>query len=168
MAKINSQNVINQFDKKTEKNTPVTMLNNELKGVLMPTIKIKTYEYIGKLKIKSLNINLPVMAEWDYERLKIAPCRYSGSIYDNNLIIAAHNYKSHFGALSQVNLGDYVEFIDAYGVIHAFEVLNIEVLQAEEIEKLLDNNKNEWDLTLFTCTMSGKSRYVIRCEQVIY
>ncbi len=45
----------------------------------MPTVLIGGYAYIGEIEIPSLQIRLPVMESWDYDRLKISPCRYSGS-----------------------------------------------------------------------------------------
>ena len=53
----------------------------------MPTETIDGQRYIGKLEIPSLGLTLPVMENWDYERLKISPCRYSGSYYYDDLVI---------------------------------------------------------------------------------
>ena len=40
----------------------------------MPTVTIDGYDYIGYVEVPVLGLKLPVMAEWDYDRLKIAPC----------------------------------------------------------------------------------------------
>ena len=45
----------------------------------MPVIEIEGNFYIGVLEIPSLELSLPVMADWDYEKMKIAPCHYYGS-----------------------------------------------------------------------------------------
>ena len=58
----------------------------------MPTVEINGQECIGTLEIPSLGLKFPVISEWSDEKLKKAPCRYSGSAYLNNLIIAGHNY----------------------------------------------------------------------------
>ena len=58
----------------------------------MPVVEIDGCDYIGVLSFPSLSLELPVMAEWDYARLKIAPCRYAGSYFTGDLVIAAHNY----------------------------------------------------------------------------
>ena len=55
------------------------------------TVTVGGYDYIGYLSIPSLSLELPVMAEWDYARLRVAPCRETGSVKDQNLVIAAHN-----------------------------------------------------------------------------
>lgn len=69
----------------------------------MPTVHINGYDYIGTLSVPSLELELPVMAQWDYDRLKIAPCRQFGSSRTDDLVIAAHNYQNHFGRLKELS-----------------------------------------------------------------
>lgn len=71
----------------------------------MPTVEIDGYDYIGYLDIPSLELSLPVMSEWSYPQLKIAPCRYAGSVYLDDMILAAHNYDRHFGRLKNLEGG---------------------------------------------------------------
>ena len=52
----------------------------------MPTVQLDGYEYIGILRIQALSLELPVMSEWSYSALKIAPCRYAGSAYSDDLV----------------------------------------------------------------------------------
>ena len=66
-------------------------------------LTVYEYTYIGILTIPSLGIELPVQDEWSYPNLKIAPCRYAGTVADGNLIVAAHNYRSHFGRIGELN-----------------------------------------------------------------
>ena len=72
----------------------------------MPTVTIDGYDYIGYVEVPVLGLKLPVMAEWDYDRLKIAPCRQFGSTRTDDLVIAAHNFESHFGRLKELTGGD--------------------------------------------------------------
>ena len=69
---------------------PDYVLNPDME---MPTQEIEGNDYIGVLEIPSLGLSLPVMSEWSYPRLKLAPCRYHGSAYTGSLTIAAHNYR---------------------------------------------------------------------------
>ena len=48
---------------------------------------INGIDFIGVLIIPALELELPVISEWNYPNLKSAPCRYSGSAYLNNLIL---------------------------------------------------------------------------------
>ena len=65
---------------------------------------------------EALDVEVPVMSTWSYPQLRIAPCRYQGSAYLDNLIICAHNYDVHFGGLKHLEPGDAVAFTDADGI----------------------------------------------------
>lgn len=129
----------------------------------MTEVEIDGYYYIGYVSIPALNLELPVMSQWDYARLKIAPCRYSGSTKTDDLVIAAHNYVRHFGKLSRLSVGDTVYFTDMDGVRSSYEVAVVDVLVPTAVAEM---TAGEYDLTLFTCTYGGKSRMTIRCDRV--
>ena len=62
----------------------------------MLTAQVDGYDCIGVLSIPVLGMELPVLTDWSYAKLKIAPCHYFGSCYEKDFVIAAHNYQSHF------------------------------------------------------------------------
>lgn len=86
----------------------------------MPVVMLDGYEYVGYVEIPVLGLKLPVMSEWDYTRLKIAPCRQFGSSRTDDLVIAAHNYESHFGHLKDLSEGDSVTFTDMEGIFNTY------------------------------------------------
>lgn len=126
----------------------------------MPEKEIAGDYYIGVLEIPSLGISLPVIGEWDDDALQIAPCRYSGSAYTGNLVIAAHNYQTHFGRIKTLSSGDQVIFTDVKGRSFLYEVAAVETIQSTAVEEVLNE---EWDLTLFTCTIDGFERVAVHC-----
>ena len=126
----------------------------------MPVIEIDGYDYIGVLQIPSLDLTLPVISDWSYPALQIAPCRYEGSAYDGGLVIAGHNFDSHFGNLSRLEPGDEIRFVDLSGHTFTYAVAETEVLDATAIDQMVNGG---WDLTLFTCTLSGETRFTVRC-----
>ena len=140
-------------------NAPAYLADPEMP---MPTVSFDGNDYIGRVDVPSLGLSLPVISEWSYPRLKIAPCRYTGSAYLDNLIIAAHNYSSYFGNLNRLNTGDTVTFTDVDGNQFTYAVSLIEDLPGTAIEEM---QAGEWDLTLFTCTLGGRSRVTVRCER---
>ena len=79
------------------------------------------------------------------------------------MIIAAHNYQSHFGTLSEVSLGDEIIFTDIDGNIFLYEVADFENLRGTQVEDMLNS---DWELTLFTCTYGGASRVTVRCKKI--
>ena len=129
----------------------------------MPEKTVNGRAYIGVLSIPSLNLELPVLSQWSYPNLKVAPCRYSGSLYQNDLIICAHNYASHFGKLKELQPGDIVLFTDMDEHVVTFQVVERETLNPMDVEGM---EAGDWDLTLFTCTIGGQTRVTIRLERV--
>lgn len=128
----------------------------------MPVTNIKGYDYIGYLHIPDLKLELPVMSEWDYTRLKKAPCRHFGSTYSDDLVIAAHNYNGHFGRLKDLELGAVITFTDVEGTVNTYSVAEHMKVGPYDVELIRDS---EYDLILYTCTYGGNSRVAIGCER---
>ena len=131
--------------------------------ISMTELEIDGYSYIGYLSIPSQSLELPVISQWDYDKLQVAPCRYSGSISEKNLVLIAHNYSSHFGNLDQLEFEDEVRFTDAEGVVTYYRVGSIDVVPPASAEEVTAGDS---DLALVTCTYSGKTRIVVYCDEV--
>lgn len=122
----------------------------------------KGYNFIGYLEIPKLKLTLPVMADWNYDKLNISPCRYSGSLLTDDLVIAAHNYSSHFGNIYRLEKGDKVNFTDSSGNMYSYEVVLTDTLNPVEINKM---TSGEYALSLFTCNWTGTARVTVRCNR---
>lgn len=144
-------------DPDTTQPTEPDMANQEL-----PIALINGYEYVGYITIPSLEIELPVMSSWDYDRLKLAPCRHFGSSKTDDLVIAAHNYESHFGRLKELLVGDIVIFTDMDGTVNTYSVVSVEKLIPSEVETV---QKSGYNLVLYTCTKGGQARIVVFCDR---
>ena len=128
----------------------------------MPTVEIDGRLYLGRVTIPAIGLDLPVLSQWSSANGKVAPCRYQGSAYTGDLIIAGHNYRSHFGALKQVGVGEAVLFTDVDGNAFHYTVAAMEVLDGTAVEEM---EAGEWDLSLFTCTYGGQTRLTLRCVE---
>ena len=126
-----------------------------------PVIAVDGDAFCGKIIIEKLDIELPVYNEWNYTRLKAAPCRYIGSIATKDIIIAAHNYKSHFGSINELKIGDEIKFIDPHGKTHFYEVCELIIIDGTAVS---DMQSGGWDFTIFTCTKGGEQRVTVRCR----
>lgn len=133
------------------------------KDMEMPARRVAGRRYIGILEIGVLRLKLPVLGTFSYRNIKVAPARFFGSVYDDNLILLAHNYQSHFGKLHLLQTGDEVSFTDMDGNRFRYTVTGVEVIGGMEREKLAEG---DFDLCLFTCTLGGKNRVVVRCRRV--
>ena len=129
----------------------------------MPVREIDGIAYAALLEIPALELELPVLAEWSYDNLRLGPCRYSGSVYQNDMVIAGHNYSTQFGALRTLSLGDRVFVTDMDGNRFVFEVAEFHTLAPEQVEEMTGS---EWDLTLFTCTVGGATRLAVCCTRI--
>ena len=129
----------------------------------MPTTQVDGYDAIGVLSIPVLELELPVLTDWSYAKLKIAPCHYFGSYYEKNFVIAAHNYRSHFGRLSELQSEDIILFTDISGAVHCYEVVLMETLPGSATEEMIASG---FDLSLYTCTPGGGNRLTVRCREV--
>ena len=128
----------------------------------METVEIDGNVYLGYIAIPEIYLELPVLADWSYPNLKTAPCRYVGSFYSDDLIICAHNYTTHFGRIGNLHTDDEIILTDATGKEHRYSVINIEQLPGTAVEQIKFGNADDWDLTLFTCTLGGQSRVTVR------
>lgn len=167
LAGVSAQKVFKELDavieeNKTESNEDNALLEEETSDE-MPTVMIDGYDYIGYVEIPKIGIKLPVMADWDYERLKIAPCRNFGSVLSDDLVIAGHNYTAHFGKLDNLIIGDSVIFTDALGGVYSYTVEKLDTVAGDNVDAVQNSGH---DLVLYTCTLSGTERTAVYCNRV--
>ena len=129
----------------------------------MLTTQVDGYDCIGVLSIPVLELELPVLTDWSYAKLKIAPCHYFGSYFQKDFVIAAHNYQSHFGRLTELQPKDLILFTDISGTVYCYEVVLLETLPGNATEEMITSG---FDLSLYTCTPGGASRVTVRCNAV--
>lgn len=159
--------------------TPDKPQYEDLQGGLTPEIQVPNYVlnpqmdlpekeydgryYVGVISIPALDVELPVLKGWSRSGAKIAPCRYEGTPYLDDLVICAHNYHSHFGRLNTLKTGELVYFTDMEGNCFTYAVAAFEILQPDQVEQMCSG---QWDLTLFTCTIGGQTRFTVRCDRI--
>ncbi len=148
------------IDKESEKEKvyPDYVLDPSMK---MPVLELDGINYIGIVELPTLGVTLPIIENLNESNLRSSPCRYVGSVYRSDLVIAGHNYRSHFGSLGSLSYGDIVQFTDMDGNIFVYKVIEIETLDAYANDAMVSG---KCDLTLFTCNFSGKKRVTVRCE----
>lgn len=146
-----------KIDKSKEGKIKDYLLNPDME---MPEVQLNGLSCVGTIEIPALDLKLPVTSEWSYDLMKQAPCRYYGSIYQKNMVIAAHNSWFHFGRLSHLKEGQKVIFTDAKEHRFIYRVKVVEALSPDCVEEVTNG---KYPLTLFTCTLDAKNRVVVRC-----
>lgn len=156
-------NVVTETGERSAEHTAETIIPDYILNPLMdmPEKTVDGSNYIGILTIPSLALELPVISDWNYNSLKTAPCRYSGSVYQKNLVICGHDYSSHFGNLKLLGIGDTAIFTDMDGNTFSYTLAEMEILQPSDIEEMENSG---WSMTLFTCTIGGQNRLTLRFE----
>lgn len=126
----------------------------------LPCVQVEGNSCVGILEIPALELVLPVLDPCTETSLKAGPCRYGGTPYQKGFVVAGHNYRTHFGRLQNLKSGDMIYFTDLNQNRFPYLVETFQVLPGNAVEEMLTD---EWDLTLFTCTYSGQSRFTVRC-----
>lgn len=137
-------------------------INQEEDNVLVYQT-IKGYKTLGIISLPKLELDLPILTEWDYDRLKVGPCVYYGSIETNDLVICGHSYRTHFKYLSKLSIGDYIIITDVNNHEYIYEICDKDVINPYDIDSVIDSG---YDLTLFSCYNGGTERMTIYCRRV--
>lgn len=127
------------------------------------TIMVDGEAMFGTVSIEALGLSMPIYDTLDAEKLKTAPCRYSGSIEEENLVIAGYNYESHFADFKQLLPNEKVVLRDVHGVEHRY---NIETVYTVAAEAVVNMKWSDYDLSLFTGNRNGNRRWVVRCKLI--
>ena len=162
-AAVMPQLVESIYDRKHDAGENETATVPQIYKTQMPAAEIDGETYVGFVGIESLGLELPVTEDWSYKKLLKTPCRFSGDMYTDDLVVMAHNYDRHFGSLKELSPGDAVTFTDMDGTTVDYRVVAVDILERTDVEEMI---AGEYDLTLFTCTYGGKSRVTVRCDKV--
>ena len=116
--------------------------------------------FLGVLSVPAVSLTVPVLAEWSYYHLTLAPCRDCGSIETGDLVIAAHNYDTHFGRLSRIAPGDSVYFTDMAGSTTEYAAASVEQRDPSDAEGVRESG---YPLVLYTCSWDCTARVTVFC-----
>ncbi len=128
------------------------------------TFEIDGVSYIGLLLVPQLGLTLPVQTFLTEAALKSTPCVYGGTVAAGDLIIAGHNYNSHFTNLRTMAVGEVLYLQLADGVTYGYQLIETEIINETEVSVLEEDTG--WDLTLFTCYTDNTYRVVLRFETI--
>lgn len=119
------------------------------------------YEVIGVVGLPDLGLSLPVLAGYTQDLLAVAPCRYTDdlALEPGQLVVAGHNYRTHFGRLGELAPGSRITWQNLDGVTYTYTVTEVTEIDAGDREAL---EQGDWDLTLFTCDVTRTRRILVR------
>lgn len=157
-----SADVLSVLENQIENQNENLIYTENIDEESLKTLSVGDNTFTGIISIPEIGVELPVMSSWSYENLDVSPCLY----YEDSgkKVIAAHNYSSHFGRIKELVSGDYIVFTDTRNNITMYEVITTEILDSHDTEKMISGD--EWDMTLFTCTLSGTQRVTVRAREI--
>ena len=121
------------------------------------------------LSIPAIELNSPVLPETTKEYLNISLTQIKENQVpgEGNFTIAGHNssvFGRHFNRLHELVIGDEIQLIVGEDV-YTYQVESKTVIAATAVEVLNDTpGKNE--ITLITCTDSGRKRLAIKGQRI--
>ena len=122
------------------------------------------------IRIPSLEINYPVIAETSEELLKISVNKYWGPAQNEvgNYCIVGHNYKSKkmFGRLSEAVNGDIIELEGIDGKVVKYSVYDKYIVDPTDTKCTSQLTNGRREVTLITCTNYGTQRLVVKAREI--
>lgn len=157
-----SEHISQKLEQETIKE-PVRSENGE-----MPIETVDGVDFIGTIHIPSLDLTLPIAAQYTYQQLSQTPTRYSGSYHTNDLVVCAHNYSTHFDPLRSIALGEEIVLTTVTGQTYHYRITNRQIIEPTAVDQVFKDTASDtdWDLSLFTCTPSGLARVLVRCSRI--
>ena len=128
----------------------------------MPTVRSGAYDYIGYLDFPGYDLTMPVAATWSFPAMEISPCRHTGSVYNDNLVVAGHNYKTEFDVLFHLEAGDTVTFTDVDGNVFTYTVREFASVTPDDSDTVMNSG---YALTMYTCNWDTSERVTVFCER---
>lgn len=132
----------------------------------MPAVDIDGAPYCGTLSLPELGLELPIADTYSSGQLALTPCRYEGSLYADNLVIAGIDFDAHFGSLTTLNGGEEVAISDTLGNTVLYYVNGVETLQPTDLDRVVSGSDgtDAGDLRLMVCGADQKVRFVVHCS----
>lgn len=118
-----------------------------------------------ELEIPFLDLNQFVLDETTDENLNLALTQIKKDQIPGtgNFTIAGHRgYRDgrHFSNLSKLPVGE-LAYLHTKDQTFAYEIISSEVIEATDVQ-VLDDHEGQDELTLITCTVSGKNRVAVK------
>ena len=124
-------------------------------------------DVIAILEIEALGIRYPVMEGATSDNLNKAIGHLpetAGIGATGNCVLAGHNGSRHgtfFTHLNEISKGDLVTLMNADGEVLNYEVTDFYVVGP--YDNSIKDQREEAELTLFTCAEKGSMRFVVKC-----
>ena len=127
------------------------------------------YTVLGKLYIKKINLNEPILKENTAGAYNTALVKITGpNLNENgNFVIGGHNFMrgNYFIKINRLVKNDVITLTDLSGRKENYYVYEYGIYNKDDASYLAKpSNNDEKIVTLVTCTKGGKERYVVKAR----
>jgi len=91
------------------------------------------------------------------------PKRFSGTVYDNSLVIGGYYCKGQFDCLTRLDNGNIITVTDMTGAQFSYEIKDI--IRKKDVDSKFLNN-NSFDITLFVYSPKSFDYIIVRGSNV--
>ena len=124
----------------------------------MPALQVGAYDVVAILEIPAFGIQLPVCSSWEEETG--LPKRFSGSVYDDSLVIGGSGKQGQFECFDRIHDGAEITVTDMTGAEFTYTVAWVQRSDSAAAQILLTE---EFDLTLFVRDPLSMEYLILRC-----
>lgn len=134
------------------------------------------YTTVAVINIPSINITYPIIYSNDTssktveDLLKISVVKYWGPEANRpgNFCIVGHNYhnKRFFSKAAELKNGDTIYITDKNNKTLEYRVYSNYVVEPNDLKCTSQLTNGQTDITLITCTMTGKQRTIIKARAI--
>lgn len=126
----------------------------------MPMYIVDGEGFIGTVEIPVYHTFLPVCGSWSKTKVNQYPCRYTGTVYGDCLVLGGSDSEGQFDFMKLITKGDLVSFTDMTGMRYTYAVEDIERTKDVSAENL---SVGEYTLVLFAKNTYSLDYTVVRC-----
>ena len=127
----------------------------------MPRMEVDGSDFIAVLSVPGCGTRLPVYADWEPDRIRQYPCRFTGSLYDGSFVVGGSDNPGQLDFMKAISIGDAVFVTDMRGCQFHYTVSDIQLTEDVSVEAL---TQTDAPLTLFARDTYGLHYTVIRCD----
>ncbi len=127
----------------------------------MPVLSLDGQDVVGVLEIPVYGVALPVGDQWSTAGITTHPCRFTGSLYDRDLVIGGVDRQGQLACLDVIEDGTAVTVTDMTGAVFSYTVARVERSKSAKAEVLV---AEDYDLTLFVRDTYSLEYILVRCE----
>lgn len=126
----------------------------------MPALSFDGQDVVALVEIPDYGVALPVGNQWSARGVTAYPRRFSGSVYDRNLVVGGADRLGQLDCLDVIEDGATVTVTDMTGGVFSYTVTRVERSKTAEAQVL---TAGDYDLTLFVRDTYSLEYILVRC-----